>query len=207
MLKSKEMTFGFTPFNADPVVTKFDLRGLSNVIEPLKKACNWDGKPPKISTPDFPTLDIPTPTLTATSLPSGSSMTIHGISAGDWKIEIDKVIITDSVSSYGQTTKAGGQFALVFLRVTNIGNDPDMFSGFGQVQVRDKEGNLYNDEPVASLQAADTYGIKYGTFIQPKDTAIRLFAFDLPLDNVAYYLVPGSLADKNGQSIILEIQK
>ncbi|MBL7836457.1 MAG: hypothetical protein JNM67_02975, partial [Bacteroidetes bacterium] len=39
MLKSNEMVFGFTPFNADPAVTTFDLRGLKDVIEPLKQSC------------------------------------------------------------------------------------------------------------------------------------------------------------------------
>ena len=206
MLQSKEMTFGFTPFNADPAVTKFDLRGLSNVIEPLKQSCNWNGARPTI--PPFPTFEpTATATNTPTPLPPGSSLTIHGISAGDWKVEIDKIKVTKSVSSYGSTTKAGGQFVLVFLKVTNIGNDPDMFSGYGQVQTKDNEGNLYDEETVASLQAADTYGVKYGSMIQPGDSTIRLLAFDLPLNSAFYFLVPGSLADDNGQSIILEIPK
>ncbi|GER81116.1 MAG: type VI secretion protein [Anaerolineales bacterium] len=45
MLQSKEMVFGFTPFNADPVVTTFDLRGLVDVIGPLKQSCDWNGEP------------------------------------------------------------------------------------------------------------------------------------------------------------------
>lgn len=206
MLQSKEMVFGFTPFNADPAVTTFDLRGLGNVIEPLKQSCNWNGARPTI--PPLPTFP---PTATATStptpLPPGSSLTIHGISAGDWKVEIDKIKVAKSVSSYGSTTKAGGQFVLVFLKITNIGNDPDMFSGYAQVQVKDNEGNLYDIETVASLQAADTYGVKYGSMIQPGDSTIRLLAFDLPLNSAFYFLVPGNLADDNGQSIILEIPK
>jgi hypothetical protein len=40
MLQSKEMVFGFTPFNANPAVTTFDLRGLENAIKPLKQVCN-----------------------------------------------------------------------------------------------------------------------------------------------------------------------
>ncbi len=36
-----EMVFGFTPFNAAPVETTFDLRGLTEAIKPLKEACKW----------------------------------------------------------------------------------------------------------------------------------------------------------------------
>lgn len=39
MLQSKEMVFEFTPFNANPAVTTFDLRGLESVITPLKQSC------------------------------------------------------------------------------------------------------------------------------------------------------------------------
>ena len=39
MLKHDQLVFGFTPFNASPVVTTFDLRGLSEVVQPLLDAC------------------------------------------------------------------------------------------------------------------------------------------------------------------------
>jgi type VI secretion system protein VasI len=206
MLQSKEMVFGFTPFNADPAVTTFDLRGLSNAIEPLKQSCNWNGARPTL--PPLPTL-IPsaTATVTSTPLPLGSSLTIHGLSAGDWNVEIERVVVTKSVSSFGSTTTAGGQFVLVFLNVTNIGNDPRMFSGTGEVQVKDAEGNTFGQEPIASLKAADSYGVKYGSMIQPGEATTRLLAFDLPLTSAFYFLVPGTLADSNGQSIVLEIPK
>ena len=42
MLKHERLLFQFTPFNSNPQETEFDLRGLSNVIEPLRKACGWD---------------------------------------------------------------------------------------------------------------------------------------------------------------------
>lgn len=41
MLGHDEMTFGFTPYNASPVTTTFDLRGLAGVIQPLQEACGW----------------------------------------------------------------------------------------------------------------------------------------------------------------------
>jgi hypothetical protein len=204
MLQSKEMVFGFTPLNAAPAVTTFDLRGLANIIEPLKQSCNWNGERPTIA--PFPTLEpTATSTNTPTPLPPGSALTISGITAGNWTVKIEKVIVTKSVSSYGNTTKAGGQFVLVFLQITNLGNDPDTFAG--GLNVKDLEGNLFSSEIVASIQASDTYGVPYGTMIQPGDSTTRLLAFDLPLNSAFYFLVPGILADDNGQSVILEIPK
>jgi len=39
ILSHEILLFGFTPFNANPVETKFDLRGVNEVIKPLKEAC------------------------------------------------------------------------------------------------------------------------------------------------------------------------
>jgi len=41
MLEHEQMIFSFTPFNASPVETTFDLRGLDLVITPLQDACGW----------------------------------------------------------------------------------------------------------------------------------------------------------------------
>jgi type VI secretion system protein VasI len=198
MLRSKEMVFGFTPFNADPAVTTFDLRGLANVIAPLKQSCNWNG-----AYPTFP----PLPTLppTATPLPSGSALIISGIDNKKWRIEIERIEVTKSVTAFGNTTNAGGQFVLLFLRVTNTGNDPQIFIGFGNIQIKDASGIAYDEEITVSDPAADMYGVPYAGMIQPGDVAQKLVAFDLPLDSTFYLLMPGSLADNNGQSIVIEI--
>jgi hypothetical protein len=203
MLQSREMVFGFTPFNADPEVTTFDLVGLANVIGPLKKSCKWDGTyPTAVPFPTFPPL--PTATSTATPLPPGSDILITGITSGNWRVSIEKILITKSVSAYGSTTKAGGQFALIFLNVTNLGNDPDLFSGFGQVQVRDSSGKFFDEDGIVSTDAAMNYNVDFGSFIQPGDTTKRIVAFDLPMSSPSYYLVPNSiLAEDNGQSILL----
>jgi type VI secretion system protein VasI len=198
MLRSNEMVFGFTPFNADPAVTTFDLRGLKNVIEPLKQSCNWNGAYPTIP-------PLPTTPPTTTPLPSGSSLTINGFDNNNWKVEIERIEATKSVTAYGSTTKAGGQFVLLILRVTNIGNDPQVFIGFGNLQIKNAAGIAYDEEITVSNPAADMYGIPYSGMIQPGDTAQKLVAFDLPLDSPFYILTSGSLADDNGQSIKLEI--
>lgn len=43
MMRSREMVFGFTPFNANPAVTTFNLNGLTTVIKPLEQSCHWNG--------------------------------------------------------------------------------------------------------------------------------------------------------------------
>ena len=201
MLKSNEMVFGFTPFNADPAVTTFDLSGLANVIDPLKQSCRWNGAYPTIP-------PLPTRIPTATPLPLGSSLTIStisGLGINKWKVGIETIIVTKSVSYLGDTTEAGEQFVLIFLRITNLASEPVGFLGYGLIQVRNAEGNYYGPEGLASLQASDMYNIPYGTTIQPGDTVQRLVAFDLPLNSASYFLVPGSLADDYEQSIVIEI--
>ncbi|MDP1545269.1 MAG: type VI secretion system-associated protein TagO [Anaerolineales bacterium] len=198
MLRSNEMVFGFTPFNANPAVTTFDLRGLENVIEPLKQSCNWNGAYPTV--PPLPTIPP-----TATPLPSGSALNISGIDNKKWKIEVEKIEVAKSVTAFGSTTNAGGQFVLLILRVTNTGNNPQVFIGFGNIQIKNAAGIAYDEKISVSNPAADMYGIPYSGMIQPGNTAQTLVAFDLPLDSPFYILTSGSLADNNGQSIKLEI--
>lgn len=198
MLRSNEMVFGFTPFNADPAVTTFDLRGLKNVIEPLKQSCNWNGAYPTVP-------PLPTTPPTSTPLPSGSSLTINGFDNNNWKVEIERIEVAKSITAFGSTTKAGGQFVLLILKVTNIGNDPQVFIGFGNLQIKNAAGIAYDEDITVSSPAADMYGIPDSGMIQPSDTAQVLVAFDLPLDSPFYILTSGNLADDNGQSIKLEI--
>lgn len=41
MMEHEEMLFRFTPHNAPPTTTRFQLRGLEKAIEPLREACHW----------------------------------------------------------------------------------------------------------------------------------------------------------------------
>ena len=41
MLSHSTMLFQFTPFNSSPVMTTFDLSGISEVIKPLRETCKW----------------------------------------------------------------------------------------------------------------------------------------------------------------------
>jgi hypothetical protein len=46
---ARRMRFGFTPFNAAPVVVDFDVRGFDQLVGRIAKACRW--KPPSPSQP------------------------------------------------------------------------------------------------------------------------------------------------------------
>jgi type VI secretion system protein VasI len=41
MMTHQSLLFQFTPFNASPVMTTFDIRGLKDAIKPLRKECHW----------------------------------------------------------------------------------------------------------------------------------------------------------------------
>lgn len=41
LAKSDSMFARITPYNENPVTTTFDLKGLSNALKPIQKACSW----------------------------------------------------------------------------------------------------------------------------------------------------------------------
>jgi len=41
IMKHDKLLLQITPFNQNPVMATFDIRGLSEAIKPLKKACHW----------------------------------------------------------------------------------------------------------------------------------------------------------------------
>lgn len=41
MIPHKTMLFGFVPFNSSPVLTTFELGGLSEAVKPVKEICKW----------------------------------------------------------------------------------------------------------------------------------------------------------------------
>jgi uncharacterized cupredoxin-like copper-binding protein len=94
---------------------------------------------------------------------------------------------------------------LLFLNVTNIGNTPQLFVGLGNIQIKNEQGIAYDVEMDTSSKAADMYGVPNSLMVEPGDVAQVLVAFDLPLDSPFYLLMPGYLAEDNGQNIKLEI--
>jgi hypothetical protein len=210
LLVSDKLVFGFTPFNASPVVTTFNLRGLSGVITPLENACGWDGSialnptpfPNEILTP-LPTLiptPFPTPIPSATAYPLGSSIVIN-----KWQIQVKKIITVQTLSFNTSVEKASGRFALVFMYITNLDLSPQTFVAFGDMQIQDADGQKYDENNLASFYAQLQYNTDSGAEINPDATANVVAAFDISKESAYYLLVPGLLAPQNGVSLMLSI--
>jgi type VI secretion system protein VasI len=195
MTRHNEMVFGFTPFNASPVETTFDLRGLGEAIKPLRDAC---GRRLLTPTPYVAPTGIPTPT----PLPAGNPIVID-----NWQIRVERVLTAESLtSSYRDSTeKAAGRFALVFMAVTNRALSPRTFVPIGNLAIRDTAERLYTVNPMANVYAQDQYGTDIGADINPDETVHAVAVFDIPEQSNYYVLGPGPLADPLGSSVLVNI--
>lgn len=195
MLNHNKMTFGFIPFNASPVVTTFNLTGLSGVIGPLQTACS--------SATSFTLVPpyLPPEAPTATPLPAGSSIVVN-----NWEIKVDKIIIAPSVSAFDREEKAQGRFALVFMSVTNRGLSTNTFVAFGTVDVMDAQ-QRFQENAVASSLAQTQYNTDIGAYINPDATNHVVAVYDISVESAYYLLVPGMLAPQNGMSLLLDVPK
>ena len=126
---------------------------------------------------------------------------------GIWKLEVEKILVVKSVSAFEKTYEAQGKYALIFLQATNMGQSPQSFTDEGSIRVRSSGGTPYDPAAEVSLPAAMTYNVSFGATIQPGQTEETVVPFDLPLDEPAYFLVPGFSADGNGQSVVLDIPR
>jgi hypothetical protein len=206
LLQNREMVFGFTPFNADPVVTKFDLQGLAAVIEPLKQSCSWNGERPTIS--PLPTIKpTSTPLPTPTPLPIGSIFTIELQYGTKWQIIVKNIEISDSLKSIYDDSfeKAAGRFAIIFMDVTNRGLSPDYFSTIGLLNIQDATGQIYETNIVAETYANDIYPNNYCGDINPDATVSCIAVYDISKQSNSYTFVPGTLANQGAAHVLLQI--
>jgi hypothetical protein len=198
---SSRMVFGFTPFNASPVVATFDLRGFTNIMKPLNQSCSGRDDLLAPTIPPAP----PTPLPTATPLPAGSAINVSGL-GGKWRVVVDKAEIAGPITFGGLITKPNnGHFVYIYLRVTNLGNEPDSFSNDYQVRLRNTNGDYYSSNESLSIAATYNLGWPEALLVNPDTTERRLFVFDIPLTGVTYYLVPGNLETDDGQSVVVPI--
>ncbi len=196
---SSRMVFGFTPFNASPVVATFDLRGFTNIMKPLNQSCSGHDDLPA------PTI-APTPLPTVTPMPAGSSLSVSGL-GGKWRVVVDRAEISSApISMAGLITKPNnGSFVYMYLSVTNLGNEPDVFTDDYQVRLRNTKGDIYSCNRSLSIEATYNLGWPEALLVNPDTTEKRLFIFDIPLTGETYYLVPGSLETDDGQSVVVPI--
>jgi type VI secretion system protein VasI len=189
MMHHDKMVFGFTPFNAPPVETNFDLRGLSEAIDPLLEACE--------PTPS------PTPPPTATPLPVGSSIFFD-----DWEIQVEEVLTVDSIEFLDEKYKAEGRFALVFIAVRNQALYPRDFepwwTGAHSLRIEDASGETHGVQDKPSMAAWDQYHVDIGLDVNPDETAHIVCVFDIPKQGGLYVLGVGRL-DSERRRVLLEI--
>jgi hypothetical protein len=215
MLAHNSMVFEFTPFNAPPVETEFDLRGLEGEIGSLVEACGLPkarfasasdatettpGAAVAVSPTPFPTL-VPTPT----PLPSGSPIIVD-----KWEIRVDRILTAERLESgYSDSLeKARGRFALVFMDVTNRGFSPRTFVGFGHIEILDATGRTYEEEALASAYAMDKYQTDIAADINPDETVHVVSVFDISERSDSYVLIPGLLAsESSARALLLSVPK
>jgi len=118
-------------------------------------------------------------------VPVGTTLTIAGRKpGGSFRI---KVVDSRRVATI-QGTAAKGIFALVFLEVTNLGNEPDEARSFS---LRDQQGRTFTGSLDGVLAAIrDRKGDSYGSTVQPSLTAKQVFVFDVASDASGFTIVP-----------------
>lgn len=199
MLQHDEMVFGFTPFNASPVVTTFDLRGLAEVIQPLQGACDLRSFAPTQSpTPWLVVTD--TPTVTPTPLPVGSYLVVE-----NWRIQIERIETAQSITFNDKVEIASGRFALLFMSVTNLGLSPDTFVSIGTIEIQDASGQRYMADTMTTMYAEFQYDTDISAGINPNATKHVVAVFDISEESDSYLLVPGTLAPPNEARVLLDI--
>ena len=186
MMQHDKMVFGFTPFNASPVETTFDLRGLEEAAKPLLQTCGIDLSDPK---------QPPAP------LPVGSSITVN-----DFQVQGERVLIAESLTnSTGIVQEATGRFAIVFMAVTNHASSPHTFVPFRNLDIRDAEGRQFEQDTLATFDVQLQYGTDFGLDINPNETAHMVVVYDISEQSSFYVLGPGARADPYTQSVLLDV--
>jgi len=156
-------------------------------------------QPERLPTP-MPSPIPPTPTATATPLPVGSTITVD-----NWQIRVTNVVIADSLSSHGNTEKARGRFAILFLTIANKGYSPDTFVAVGRLVIRDASGRAFVENVVATAYAMFNYNADIGADINPDASANVVAVFDISKSSPLYVLAPGQLAGSSSGSVLLDI--
>lgn len=147
--------------------------------------------PPPTETPETtPTVTPwPTTTSTPTQTPTPAPLPMSSpLSAGGWRVRVDKMEIADAVSSPtgDKTVEATGRFALVFLTATNQG------PGLGTLHavsmyIEDAEGNRYSNDGTASAYASSADCLDYALDISPGDSVCLVAAIDISTQG-SYYV-------------------
>jgi hypothetical protein len=146
--------------------------------------------PPPTETPE--TTPTPTPWPTATSTPTQTPTPAplpmsSPLSAGVWRVRVDRVEIADAVSSPAgdKTVEATGRFALVFLTATNQGPGLRTLHA-SSMYIEDAEGNRYPNDSTASAYVSTADCSDYALDISPDGSVCLVAAIDISAQSSHY---------------------
>jgi hypothetical protein len=124
------------------------------------------------------------------------------LSAGVWRVRVERVEIADAVSSPAgdKTVEATGRFALVFLTATNQGPGLRTLHA-SSMYIEDAEGNRYPNDSTASAYASSADCLDYALDISPGDSVCLVAAIDISAQG-SYYLFSLHGAD---EQVILDL--
>jgi hypothetical protein len=88
---------------------------------------------------------------------------------------------------------AAWQVVVLIGPVTNLGQRRDLFTSAGRFVLKSANGNEYSEDLDASFASWDIYGHDSG-FLQPGDTGVTLFAFQVPASEKRFILTRGHSA-------------
>ncbi|MFB8229919.1 DUF4352 domain-containing protein [Cellulosimicrobium sp. NPDC055967] len=107
-----------------------------------------------------------------------------GTAVRDGKFEFTVTSVETGVPSVGDqylSQEAQGQYVLVHMTVTNIGDEAQMFTG-GNQQLTDTEGRTHESDSTAAIYLGDTNS--FLTDINPGNAVEGVVVFDIPVDAV-----------------------
>jgi hypothetical protein len=161
--------------------------------------------PPPTEAPETTPTSTPWPTATSTptQTPTPAPLPVSSsLSAGSWRVRVDRVEIADAVSSPAgdKRVEATGRFALVFLTATNQGSGLRTLHA-SNMYIEDAEGNRYPNDDVASAYASSADCPDYALDIGPGDSVCLVAAIDIPAQG-SYYVFSLHGAE---ESVLLEL--
>jgi len=195
---------GFTSFLAndpDATVSRRLNQGMldfDNGFSQLSALASGKATPVPVRLPT--STPIPTQIPTPTPLPAGDYVRID-----NWQIRVERVELAEQSTSFGHTYRAEGQFAWLFLEVTNRGLSPDTFVAYGKIDVQDATGRRSQEDVVITGHGQDRYNTDLGAQINPDETRHLVAGYDIAKGNGPYVLVPGILADPYISGVLLDI--